>query len=193
MASEPAEQTTTPSAWRLFARARRGDNSALGRLLGQCLPPVQRWAHQKLPHWARGMADTTDLVQDAVVRTLDRLDRFEFRGPRALSAYLHHAVRNQIRDEHRRIERRGVNAPLSDGIADPTPSPLEQAIASQTEARYRAALARLRPDDRELIVAHIELDYSHDQLACMTGRTRNAARMALQRAIRRLAQQMRDG
>jgi hypothetical protein len=34
------------------------------------------------------------------------------------------------------------------------------------------------------------LGYNHDQLGHMTGRTRNAARMALQRALARLATEM---
>jgi DNA-directed RNA polymerase specialized sigma24 family protein len=38
----------------------------------------------------------------------------------------------------------------------------------------------------------MELDYSHDQLGCMIGRSPNAARMALRRAVGRLAEQMRD-
>jgi DNA-directed RNA polymerase specialized sigma24 family protein len=59
------------------------------------------------------------------------------------------------------------------------------------ETRYRAALDRLGARDRELIVAHVELDYTHEQLGCMIGRSRNAARMALHRAIGRLARQMR--
>jgi len=60
-------------------------------------------------------------------------------------------------------------------------------------ARYRAALARLKPADQEVIVAHVELDYTHEQLACMLGRSRNAARMALRRAIGRLAARLHDG
>jgi DNA-directed RNA polymerase specialized sigma24 family protein len=44
-----------------------------------------------------------------------------------------------------------------------------------------------------LIVAHVELGYSHAQLGCMTGRSSNAARMALRRAIGRLAERMREG
>jgi RNA polymerase sigma factor (sigma-70 family) len=75
----------------------------------------------------------------------------------------------------------------------PAPSPLDELLADERQARYRAALARLRPRDHELIVAHVELDYTHQQLGCMTGRSPNAARMALERAIRRLAEEMRDG
>jgi DNA-directed RNA polymerase specialized sigma24 family protein len=81
---------------------------------------------------------------------------------------------------------------LPETLVAPGTSPLEFAMTGETERRYRAALARLGQKDRELIVAHVELDYSHEQLGCMTGRSPNAARMALCRAIERLAAFMRD-
>jgi RNA polymerase sigma factor (sigma-70 family) len=177
---------------RLLERARRGDASAAGRLVARYLPDLRRWARGRLPRWARTAADTTDLIQDAVLRTLGRLDSFDARGRHALAAYLREAVRNRIADEHRRVGRRGIAGPLGDEIAGGGASPLEAAIASETDARYRAALARLSPEDRELIVAHVELDYTHAQLGFMTGRSPNAARMALRRAIGRLAGRMRD-
>jgi RNA polymerase sigma-70 factor (ECF subfamily) len=141
----------------------------------------------------RTASDTSDLIQDVLLRTLGRLDAFDLRGRRALAGYLQRAVRNRMRDEHRRAGRRGVPYALPDTLVDPGVSPLDRAIAAETHARYRAALARLRRRDRELIVAHVELDYSHQQLGCLTGRSPNAARMALQRAVRRLARQMGDG
>jgi RNA polymerase sigma factor (sigma-70 family) len=136
------------------------------------------------------MSDTTDLVHDAIVRTLGRGGAFEPRSERALAGYLREAVRNRIRDEHRRVARRGIPDTPGEAIVDPGPSPFEQAAASEAEAKYRGALARLGEKDRELIVAHVELDYSHEQLGCMTRRSPNAARMALQRALGRLAAQM---
>src|SRR5262249_15929534 len=111
----------------------------------------------------------------------------------ALAAYLRQAVRNRIRDEHRRFARRGAHDAPADVLADAAPSPLDRAMARERDARYRAALARLSPQDRELILPHVHLDHTHEQLGCMAGRTRNAARMALERAVRRLAEQMRDG
>lgn len=188
----PADSSTTTSSWRLLDRARVGDRTALGRLIGRCLPALTRWAHRRLPRWARTAADTTDFVQDAVLRTLRRSPTLDIRSRQALAAYLRQAVHNRIRDEHRRIARRGVHDAVTDTFADRGPSPLDRALTQEQDTRYRAALARLSAADRELIVAHVELDYTHAQLGCMTGRSANAARMALERAVRRLAARMRD-
>jgi RNA polymerase sigma-70 factor (ECF subfamily) len=188
-----SSSSTTTSSQRLVDRARVGDRTALGRLIARCLPALTRWAHRRLPQWTRTAADTTDLVQDVVLRTLRRTDTLDVRSRHALAAYLREAVHNRIRDEHRRIARRGVQVALPDTVVDPEPSPLDRTLSREQDARYRAALARLRPRDRELIVAHVELDYTHAQLGCMIGRSPNAARMALERAVCRLAAQMGDG
>lgn len=188
----PASPDAGATSARLLSRARRGDQSALGALVARHLTPLQRWARGRLPRWARTMADTADLVQDAILNTLQRLHTFEPQGHGALRAYLRRAVENRINDEHRRIARRGTADELDEAMPDlMRPSPLDEAIGSETEARYRAALARLRPLDRQLIVARVELGYTPQQLALL-GKFRKAdsARVALHRAMVRLADEM---
>jgi RNA polymerase sigma factor (sigma-70 family) len=191
--SSPAPDRLDSSSRSLLERARHGDSNALDELVRRYLPRLRRWTHGRLPRWVRSMADTTDLVHDAWLRTIGRLDALEPRGQHALGSYLREAVRNRIRDEHRRFARRGPGEVLPDTLADAAPSPQDLAVRAQLEERYRAALEDLSPSDRELIVAHVELEYTHEQLACMTGRSRNAARVALQRAVGRLAGRMREG
>jgi RNA polymerase sigma factor (sigma-70 family) len=176
----------------LVARARLGDSGALGQLIGRYLPWLRRWAHGRLSRAARAAADTADVVQDALLHTIGRLNAFESRSRGALGRYLRVAVQNRIRDEHRRVSRRGTSLPVDEALADAAPSPFDRAAALERHARYREALARLDQSDQELIVGHVELDYSHEQLGCMTGRTPNAARMALQRAVARLAANIRE-
>jgi RNA polymerase sigma factor (sigma-70 family) len=187
-----SESTSTATSRHLLERARLGDSSALGRLFDRSLSGLRRWAHRRFPRWLRRANDTADLLQDAILHTLHRFDTLDLQGRRALSAYLRQAVQNRIRDEHRRIARRGMHEVLSEALLDPRPSPFDRAVAGELEEQYRAALAQLRPSDRALIVAHVELDYTHEQLGCMTGRSPNAARMALQRALGRLAVRLRD-
>ena len=189
-ATPPAFGPHTPTSWRLLSGARRGDRGALALLVARYLPDLRRWAHGRLPRWLRSTADTSDLIQDAFVRTLSRLDAFQPQGRRALATYLRAAVRNRIADEHRHAARWVMSDAASETLPSGGPSPLDLAIDEEKERRYRAALARLGRRDQELIVAHVELDYSHAQLGCMIGRSPNAARMALCRAIGRLATRM---
>lgn len=179
---------------RLLLRARRGDRAAISEIVARHVGPLTRWAHGRLPRWARTVADTGDLVQEALLQTLRRFHSFEPQGHAALQGYLRRAVDNRIKDEFRRIGRRGLASEVNDRFADAAPSPLQSAIVNDTERRYRDAVARLRETDRRLVVARVELGYSLEQLAAMTGRARpDTARVALRRALQRLAVEMARG
>ena len=177
----------------LLDRARAGDESALNTLMARHLPRLRRWATGRLPRWVRDVTDTDDLVQDTLLRTFKRIDRFEARGEGALQAYLRQGVINRIRDEFRRAGRRPGAAELDSEVPDSSASPLDEAIGSQTVDRYERALQRLRAADREAIVARIEMGFSNEELATLLGkRTANAARMAVERALVRRAVEMRN-
>lgn len=152
-------------------------------------PRLRRWASGRLPRWVRSAADTSDLVQDAILRTLARLDLFQPRSRVALAAYLRTAVRNRINDEHRRAARWICRGEVASLTSD-EPTAFDRVADAETRRRYLDAVRELPRRDRELLVAHLELDYTHAQLACMIGRSPNAARMALTRAMARLARRM---
>jgi RNA polymerase sigma-70 factor (ECF subfamily) len=175
----------------LIVRARSGDLLATEALLERCLPALKRWAHGRLPAAARAHLDTGDLVQDAALHLLKRLDLFEPRHVGAMQAYLRQSVINRIRDEVRRIGRQGEPLQLPEDHPSDRTSPLESAIEAEAYDRYRQALTRLDRKDRELIVARIEVQWSVAEIAQRFGmKTADAARMAVTRAVRRLTNQL---
>jgi RNA polymerase sigma-70 factor (ECF subfamily) len=171
-------------------RAKDGDRSAIARLFELQIEPLRRWAHRKLPAWARSVSDTADLVQDAILRTLNRFDAIDIQERGALGAYLRQAINNRVLDEFRRVQRRGIGDAIPDDLVSEHPTPFDTAAAEELEGRYKRALASLNESDRHLIVGHVELEYSLEQLACSTGRNPSATRMALRRALVRLAAEM---
>jgi RNA polymerase sigma-70 factor, ECF subfamily len=182
------------STFALIERARAGDREAVERLFARHLAPLQRWASGRLPKWARDLADTDDLVQDTLLRTFKRIEDFEPRRVGALQAYLRQAVLNRLRDEVRRKGRQPEAAELDGLEADGSQSPLEEAIGREAVERYERALERLRPEEREAIIARVEMDYSYEELAQALGKpTAEAARKAAQRALVRLAEEMKRG
>jgi len=191
MATEPLAPEATVE---LLNRARHGDASALERLLDRCVPPLRRWAHGRLPGPFRGAQETADLVQNAVMATIARLGSFEVRHQGALQAYLRTAILNQIRDLVRQQRRRPLMTALHDTVADQQPSPLELAIGNENVERYEAAVDRLPQADQEAIIGRLELQYSYAELAVVLGKpSPDAARMAVTRALKRLATEMRHG
>jgi RNA polymerase sigma-70 factor (ECF subfamily) len=189
MTSDPPLENTVA----LLARANAGDADALDQLVERSLPPLRRWARGRLPQWARGIAETQDLVQDAVLRALPRLANFEPRHPGALQAFLRQAVANHIIDEIRRVKRRPCQLDLPDDMPDAAPSPLDYVIGQEGIERYERALQRLKPLDREAIIARLELQQSYEEVAVALGKPNaNAARMAVTRAIAHLMKAMAD-
>ena len=132
------------SSLTLLERARAGDRVALESLIARYLPRLQRWASGRLPPWARDMAETQDLVQEALFQTFKRIERFEPRGEGALHAYLRQAILNRIREELRRAKRRPPRSELDSAAEHDGRSPLEEAIGREAIERYERALARLR-------------------------------------------------
>ena len=177
----------------LLTRVRDGDRTAVDLLVERCLPPLRRWAHGRLPQFARDRLDTNDLVQEAVRRVLGKLDHFDARHVGALQAYLRQAVKNQICDEIRRVRRRSVPIELTEAFEDEEqPSALELLIAKEHVELYEAAMKRLTSTDRELIVARFEMGHDFGSIAVATGKpTAAAARMAVTRAIGKLADELK--
>lgn len=185
-------KTPLDSTWQLLARARAGDPKAVEQLFAHHLPLLQRWARGRLPKWARQLTDTDDLVQDALSRTLRRLDHVEAKGVGALGGYLRQAVLNGIRDELRRSGRTPPSVDLSTVDLAGGQSPLEQAIGREGVERYERALQQLSEADREAIVGRLELGYSYEELAEALGKpSAEAARKAAQRALLKLAEELR--
>lgn len=184
-------ESALDSTLELVHRAKAGDREALDRLFDRSLPALRRWASGRLPRWSRDLMDTDDLVQETAVRAINRIGAFEPRHPGALQAYLRQAVVNRIRDEIRRRGRVPAPAELDDNEPDLGASPLEAAIGLEAVERYEAALARLRPDEREAIVARVEMDFGYEEVARALGKpSPDAARMAVSRALVRLAEEM---
>lgn len=175
----------------LLERFKLGDQDAVNLLVERSIPPLRRWARGRLPAWARSLVETQDLVQVAIVRALPRLKEFEARHAGALQAYLRQVVANHIRDEIRKATRRPVAELSASRHEDTAPSPLEQAIGREGFERYEAALATLRPADREAIIARVELQQSYEEVALALQKpSPDAARVAVARAVKNLVAAM---
>lgn len=190
----PPMEPDSESSLTLLKRVQAGDASALDALMARYRPRLVRWATGRLPAHARDLAETQDLVQETLIRAFRKIGGIEIRGEGALQAYLRQVLLNSLRDELRRVRRRPPGSELESGVVSAEPSPLEQAVSGEAIDRYERALETLRPADRELVIAHIEFGFSHQELASAFGKpSANAARMALQRALLQLAKEMRPG
>ena len=176
----------------LLEKVSSGSEEALETLYGRYLPRLQKWARGRIPHGARGLLETDDLVQETLLRSLRHVDSFDPEHSGAFLSYLRRAVKNRLVDEIRRLQRTPQANESASSLAEPGPSPLDEAIGKENAERYEACLEELDPVDSEAIVARVELGLSYADIAKELGKpSPGAARMAVKRALVRLAEKMR--
>ena len=131
-------------------------------------------------------------MQDTLLQVLNNLHKFNPRHEGAFQGFVRVILANRIRDLARKWSRRGVSDPIEgDELPGHGLSPLDEAIGAETRARYEAALGRLRPEDRELIIARIEMGLPYKEMVEMFHKPSvSAVTMAVSRAVVRLAQEM---
>ena len=112
-----------------------------------------------------------------------RTSSITFCNTTSASAFEHSAASNLLRDHWRRPSTTPLDElPLGQGAA--------RDISGQIDSRLTLspALAQLRPRDRQLLwLAHAE-DYSHREIAQITGLAATSIRLLLFRARRHMAQ-----
>jgi RNA polymerase sigma-70 factor (ECF subfamily) len=112
-----------------------------------------------------------------VARSLPR-----FRGDDDhLRAWVFTIARNRVVDGHRRRSTRPllVDAPVPERAAPAPVDPLDPELL--------AALARLTPDQREVVTLRFVADLSLEEVASITGRTEGAVKSMQHRALEQLA------
>lgn len=194
----PCDDETLPppgvnpeSSYALVMRARGGDDDALNDLFERYARRLRVWAHGRLPAWARGPADTADIVQDTLLQVIRKLGAFEPRHEGAFLGYVRMTLRNNITDRIRQARRRGSFDPLASTELSPDASPEDEAIAAELLDRYETALARLSPAQREAIIARVELRLSWPEVTTALNKPSvPAAQMTVSRALVCLAKEM---
>lgn len=175
----------------LVSRVRRGDERARDQLFGRYLKVLTRFAHGRIPPGARGSQDTGDVVQEALVRALKRIETFEPRRQGSFLAYLKTIVNNMIKDLGRKASRSPHVEEYEDRVAGDDRDILDTIVTREEFEVYLEAIKRLKPEQREAIIHRIEKGWSYQELAeHLNCPTANAARMVVHRALVRLTDEM---
>jgi hypothetical protein len=178
----------------LLHAAESGDERAAALLVERWSARLDRWMDSRLPRGARTRGNSAPLVEELLRRRLVRhREASESRGldSDAFCCDLRNAVLDRVREEIGREETRNYGEHANRIAARPS-SPIEEAATRETVDRYDRALTRLAEGDRNCIIARVELGMSYDEIATELGeRDAGAARMAVQRALIHLADEMR--
>jgi len=157
----------------LVARVRGGDTVAADRLVRRHLPLAYTIALAVLG----GHTDADDVCQDAMVRAVEKID--ECRSPSRFRFWLAQIVRNQARNALAR--RRVRSGPALDDVEQhPAPGHTgESAERGELRAALLAALERLTPVQREVVLLKDLDGWDHRTIAAMLGVSEGMSRQHL--------------
>ena len=169
----------------LVARWLGGDDRAATALVGRHAPALARFAS------SQGARDAVDeLVQDTFVRAFSALAGF--RGASSFRTWLFSILRRLLLDRRRATRRAPAGADLADEDAATEFGALDALVASETEGRLRAALARLTRTQREVFTLRVAEGLSYREIADVVGSTEGAARVHYHNAMRALKEYVDD-
>jgi RNA polymerase sigma factor (sigma-70 family) len=139
---------------------------------------------------ARGLGteEANDLAQESLVRTFVHLKRHG-RTQEDLRPLAHTIARRLYAERGRRLRPRFVDLPEAEHLADPTPEPIDQVVASEERADVHAALKALTPRHRRVVSLWMS-GLRPAEIARELGIKRNAADALLHRARRQLASKL---
>ncbi len=172
-------------------KASQGDSAALTQLVTRLRPHVEK----QLLRYPLSEEDRHDLVQSTLLQIIRRVG--SFRGDASFSTWLFRVTANEalmlMRSQRRHrarlvegldLEDLGSLPAANDGAA--TDRADEAALASERDARVRAALDELPAEYRDVVALHYNQDLGLQEIADRLETTESAVRSRLHRARTRL-------
>jgi RNA polymerase sigma-70 factor (ECF subfamily) len=179
------EETT-----RLLERARAGSAEALDALYGRCAKRLLAVIRLRLGPDLRAHLESRDILQAALLKSFRSIGDLAGSNVSSLMAWLARIAENEIRDQadyhHRQRRDARAAVPLEevgDVVAGNVRSLSSRIILDQESARLEAALESLPEHYREVILLRKFEERSWREVAERLGKTEDACRMLLARAM----------
>jgi RNA polymerase sigma-70 factor (ECF subfamily) len=168
----------------LLAAARSGDRGAFVRLVHESAPALERLALRLVGH----RHDAEDVAQDTVLSAWRRFDGF--RGHARFQTWICRILVRRALDLLRR-RTPAASPAASVAVAAEAADPIARAHEREVEARVRDEIERLPPVQRATLLLRADQGLSYEEIAYVLGSSRNAVRMNLVAARKRLAERLR--
>lgn len=198
----PADAQPDDDLQALTQAACGGDRQALEALVLRYLPQLRAFVRLRAGAAVRLQESSSDLVQSVCREVLQHAEVFQHPGESAFKQWLYTTALRKIRQRQRYFlaQRRDVQrreAQPADGSADdPTlalqyssfTSPSSAAARNELVARVETAFDQLTEEQREIVsLAHL-VGLSRAEIAERVGKSEVAVRVALHRALARIAE-----
>ena len=189
----------------LLEEIARGDRQALERLLERHRPSLHAFIVARFDPKLRGRLDPSDVVQEAQMEVVRRLDDFLRCRPMPFHLWVRKTAYERLlnlRRDHRKRARRSVDREValpdrsSLMVARPLlaggPSPSQQFAAREFADRIARAVAELAESDREILLMRHAEELPYEEIACLLEIEPAAARKRYGRALIRLQKVLSD-
>jgi RNA polymerase sigma-70 factor, ECF subfamily len=193
---------STPDATELIVRARGGTGDALGLLLDRYGNYLGLLARVQVGRRLQGKIDPADLVQETFLEAHRHFPTFRGQSEPEVVAWLRQIMAGVLANQLRRylgtqgrdirMERelageldRSSQA-LDRGLADPGPTPSNQAVGRERAVLLADALGRLPDDYREVIILRNLEELPFADVASRMGRSEDSVQKLWVRALAKL-------
>jgi RNA polymerase sigma-70 factor, ECF subfamily len=170
---------------RLIHAAQSGDADAFAELYRDSVQPIYRYILFRVHD--RQLAE--DLTSDVFLRALKGLSRYVDQG-RPFVAWLYTIAHARIVDHYRRSDRRPLEQDL-DVVQIAARTDMDRPMLQRQAAReLRRAIARLTPDQQQVIILRFIEGKRTETVAEIMGKKPNAIKALQHRALRTLAKHL---
>ncbi len=185
----------------LLRRAREGDSLAFDELFGRHRADLYRVVARRLGRSSSARIDPSDVVQEAQVEALERLEEYSDRRPMPFRLWLFRTAIQRIgklrrhasaarrdlgRERPLSIARGSASASSAGRIEALGPSPSQQAASRDLSSRLHALLERLPELDRAILTMRTFEGLSYEEAGSRLEIEPAAARKRYGRALLRL-------
>jgi RNA polymerase sigma-70 factor (ECF subfamily) len=175
---------------RLLARARDGSSEALNEVYGRLAGRLLALIRLRLGPELRSQIESRDVLQATLLKSFERIDQFEGSKGVSLMAWLVRIAENEIRDlaDYHQRQRRDArrNVPLSGAgkdLAVNVRSLSSQLVIAEDALRLEIGLETLPEHYRQIIVLRKLEELTWAEVAKRLGKSQDACRMLLARAM----------
>ena len=169
----------------LLERIREKDSAAMRRLYDACAPMLMSLANRYIPD----KDDAQDVLQTSFISIFDKIDRFVYKSPGSLLAWMSKITTNACISWLRK-KKRLMFVPMPEDLID-EPSLEEPELNALSQEVIYDAIRSLPDGYRTVLNLYVFEDLSHKEIAALLGITEGTSASQLHRAKAMLSKKLK--
>ena len=173
----------------LIEQAKGGSHEAMNVLYARISPRLLAYIRLRLGRDLRARLESRDILQVTLLKSHQKFREFRGVETRSLMAWMARIAEHEIRDCADHAHRQRRDAARETGLDEDAPVPaitrsaLSRVILDEEARQLEGALDALSPDHRDMILMRKFEELSFGEIAERIGRSEDACRMLLARAM----------